>query len=204
MFLKMIFALVCLFPLCKTSDGFLITVDGRLDDDFWKTAATHPLENGGAVSVKKVGKLLYLGVKPNGQGWVHVYLKDKTKVWVYHASAALGLVEYTKNKEGKWQPKNDFVWENRVSSTDKKLVEKQTMYFAQHAWIANVGEGTDGREFIITLPETTDMEYAVVFVNGFSPSYYPKGITDDALNGTLLMGTAVPDLSFNGSWEKLP
>ena len=126
-----------------------------------------------------------------------------------HASAALGMVIYRKDKKNLWQPSNDFSWELRDRTFTDEIDKKMADYVSKNYWVANnnnMGNPTE-IEFQVKPRNASDksIRVAVVYAaDAKNPQFFPAALKDDTLKEELIYGNTPPDLKFDLSqWAKI-
>ncbi len=73
------------------------------------------------------------------------------KIMVMHASAALGDLTYTRQKNKQWVTNDKFVWAVRKNDMGPDTIEKRRQYLGNRGWIAStMSMGKEGEaEFLI-------------------------------------------------------
>jgi hypothetical protein len=188
-------------PEVKLTPGPAIAVDGKIEDAEWKGAGSFPAKNGGTVFFGYDGNYLFIGVRGPAQGWSHLYLNyaDAPEVYVYHASAALGMTTYRPDKDGKWQSSNPFSWELRERVINPETQKKMDDYLAKNFWVANNNNTGNRNEIEFKIKPRSDkpLRVGVVVAVGETGRYFfPETLSDDTLKEELVRGSTPPDLKF--------
>jgi hypothetical protein len=176
--------------------GSTVTIDGKINEDEWKDAVSQDLKGSGQVKLKHDGEFLLVGLQGGKAGLSHVYLTDGKEVFVFHASAALGMVTYQKSGEV-WNTTQKFKWELRDQSTNN---EASSAYLKTNGWLASVSPMTaNDRKYKISMKFKGSEDFrlvAVYYNNPTTPQFFPNTIADDTLNARLLFGSEPNNLSF--------
>lgn len=190
----------------KVPHGNAAVVDGTIGTTEWSDAATFDLVGGGRILLKHDGTFVFVGVQASAKGWCHLYVDRGSGIEVLHASAALGRIVFTRDKNGNWQTRDTFDWElrDRVVNTETKT--KMDQYLAQNAWVAsnsNMGEPID-MEFKVKLGEGRITIAGLHTTDGKTMHFFPKELSDDTLKSELVRGGGWSSVSFNTSlWARL-
>ena len=186
-------------PEIKLTPGTSVITDGKIDDAEWKGVASFPMKNGGTAFFRYDGNYLFVGVRGPGKGWSHLYINeaDDTGVFVYHASAALGMTTYLPDKNQKWQSSNTFSWELRDRVFGPELQKKMDDYLVKKSRVANNGNTGNGNEIEFKVKPRGDkpIRVGLVFVVGETGRYYfPETLGDDTIKDDLVRGNTPADL----------
>ena len=177
-----------------------IKIDGTINHDEWSGALKKDL-NGTFIYFKTDDKNLYVAVKSNRNGLGHVCLYDGDSVYVLHASASIGGVAYSKDKNEQWTCNQQFIWQLKGISDAESAVQEMKIHFDQFKWVANTTSlGTPGhKEFVISRKFRKKDIQSVIIVeagNPMAPKIFPENIEDGSKNFQLLMGSPPASLLF--------
>jgi hypothetical protein len=188
-------------------------IDGVVNEAEWADAATRRLSDGTAIRFRHDGRHLFLGITSTRRRFASVCIADRDTVRVFHASAALGTVSYTRSGR-EWATRNtEFVYGIRNTDLDQQAQQERKEYLARHGWVAStVGMG-DGlaQELQISVGLVSGgARIAVAFYlwEGDSGSVvaWPEGLaSDDAcVDERLVRGYVPPRLGFKpNAWAAL-
>ena len=191
--------------------GGAIVIDGKIEEKEWQDAAAFELKGGGRVFFKHDGgAYLFIGVRGAKSGWSQIYLSEgeNTDVRVYHASAALGAVVYSLDKNLLWQPAGEFAWELRDRVVNAETEKKMADYLAQNGWVANNRNMSDRNEteYRIKLRDVSQKQFrvAVEYAADKELQFFPATLDDDTLKSQLAFGYTPKDLKFDHKgWAKI-
>ncbi len=190
--------------------GPAITLDGTLDSSEWAGALVVELsDSGGSIRLLHDGSFLYAGVKGDSGSYPHLAVMSPSNVWILHASAALGGVEYRLADSVRWERRNEFVWELRDTSLSEAARSERADYLDKHGWVASTnGMGRRGEtEYIIHLElfDNTPLRLSAAMGTGGEPPYFwPAALNDGVRSQDLFLGNAPKFLSFDVTgWASL-
>jgi hypothetical protein len=196
----------------RIAPGKAVTIDGKIEEKEWSDASVFDLSGGGKVFFKYDGEYLLIGVRGVKKGWSHLYLtqEENPDVSVMHASAALGMTLYSRDKSNLWQPANPFAWDLRDRTLTAETQEKMSEYLAKNFWAANnnnMGNPTE-IEFQVKPPRSASGKpfyVAVVYTaDAKNPQFFPATLKDDTIKEELIYGNTPNDLKFDRSgWAKI-
>lgn len=189
--------------------GGEIQLDGRIDSSEWSDALVLTLsDDGGSVRFLHDGSYLYAGVTVDS-GYPHLAAMSPASVWILHASAALGAVQYEPRDSVQWERQNEFVWELRDTSLSNEARAQRAAYLEAHGWVASTNEmGRPGEtEFKVHLELFDHMPLKVAIVAGSpwtNPHFWPATLNDGARNVDLFLGSPPEQLTFAAAgWASL-
>jgi hypothetical protein len=195
----------------KILQSSAVTIDGKIEETEWKDASQFELAGGGKVYFQYDGEYLSVGVLGIKNGWSHLYLNrgEKSEIAVLHASAALGMTLYNRDKNKLWQPSNPFSWDLRDTTIAPETTKKMADYLAKNFWVANnnsMGNPTE-IEFRVKARKASDKTFYVAVVyaaDAKNPRYFPATLKDDTLKEDLIYGNTPNDLEFDrNQWAKI-
>jgi hypothetical protein len=169
-------------------------IDGAIGDSEWKDAAIRKTSDGTTVRLRHDGRHLFVGLSSAGAGFVSVCAAYGEKVRVFHASAALGLVTYSRGADGWTTADKAFVYGMRATALTEEARSERAAYLTAHGWLASTTNMGDGRaqEMQIALDrlgKTPRLALARFVIAGDSGSIaaWPETMTQDD-------GCRAPDL----------
>ena len=131
-----------------------IVVDGRVDVAEWSAARLESTSPSGLkVRLQHDGAALYVAVQSPVDGYTSLCLGTSDRVQIFHASAALGAVDYRRTG-GPWAPDQAlFVYGMRDPSMTEAAVQQREAYFEQNGWVASTARmgGDRVQEFKIDM-----------------------------------------------------
>jgi hypothetical protein len=200
----LIFLLVVATAL--TSDNKIKT-DGILSPGERDNTKAHDLGNGNTLFTKTNGAVLYVALAGSASFWAHVYLSDGERIQVMHASAALGAIEYKREKT-LWHTQDNFRYEMRDRVYNNEVEARMNEYFTKNGWVANNNNLGDRKTIEYRLDLTkwkTPVYFACVLANNdMSLYHFPSDLKDDTALAKLVQGYAVDSLRFEpASWETI-
>ncbi|HZJ52650.1 MAG TPA: hypothetical protein VFD38_00810 [Myxococcaceae bacterium] len=130
--------------------GREVTADGRLGPA--ETGAREVRADGMRARLGRRGDVLAVAVELEASGISSLLVGAGDRVWVLHASAALGTGEYRCGADGACTRTREFDYRCRDPSSAPAAVRCRTDFWTADGWIANVGpSGTRTREFLVDL-----------------------------------------------------
>lgn len=194
------------------SQGNSAVIDGKIEEKEWQDSVKYDLTGGGRVFFKYDGNYVYVAVRGVSAGWSHLYLSEgeNADIFVHHASAALGKVVYSKDKNNLWQPLNAFSWELRDRGAPTEGTRKKmAAYLSKNNWAANNNNMGNPAEIEFQLklqnPAGKDVRLALVYASGpGAPQFFPGTLKDDCLKTELVRGDPPPNIRFDvNQWAKI-
>lgn len=181
--------------------GSLLT--GEVINEYvWQAAVKFKTENGGEVYLTHDGNYLYIGFRGIYEPWSHLYINNRSKVYVMHVTASMGRVVYNMNHYGAWHPDRQFNWKMRHTEydPDKKIDAEQ--FLQSEGWITHTDSRGDKKEvvFKIALKNLDRKNIYTAFVFGFKNDKYmfwPNTLNDDTLKPEIFTGYNPSDLNFD-------
>ncbi len=179
-----------------------IITDGILGKKEWEKAEVHQ-QNISTAYIMRQGDLLNIALITEVPFWAHVYLYDGNVVRVYHASAAIGAVNYT-DAANIWSTKNTFEYHVR----DTVFVNKtMSDHFNDYGWVANNINMGNGKtiEFKIDV-SNLEVLYLASVISDYEVALtpFPPTLSDDTINPKLVQGYAIDSLLFEPmNWMKI-
>jgi hypothetical protein len=131
--------------------GRAVAADGRVDSAEW--AGAREVRAGGMrIRLGTRGDVLAVAVQLEATGISSLLIGAGDRVWVLHASAALGTGEYRCAADGACTRTREFDYRCRDPSSAPAAVKCRTDFRKADGWIANADpSGTRTREFLIDL-----------------------------------------------------
>lgn len=188
---------------CATRPAW--TPDGRITDPEWKNARAAPLGADGSVAFLEDGGTLHVALAGGNDGIASLFLHDGDRVFVLHASAALGTAIFERDSGGHWRNTQDFTWEARQPDD----AAAREAFRAKHGWLANVtpprpGQPPGGdREFLVDLPrfrKSAPLKVAAGYLHlredGQSVDAWPASVRDAVTSVPLHQGVVTGESVF--------
>lgn len=126
-----------------------VAVDGRLAAAEW-TGAREVQADGMRVRLGRRGEAVAVAVELPANGISSLFLASGDRVWVLHASAALGTGEYRCASGGLCTRTRDFEYRCRDPSAAPAAEQCRSEFRAREGWIASVEPtGSRTREFLL-------------------------------------------------------
>lgn len=136
--------------------GTPLTIDGTLSESEWQHAAgvgDEDLE----IRASHIDDYLQIGVRAPSLGVASICIFQDPRVYVFHASAALGRAAYRKNGEH-WELEQGFEWRVRTTELDAEAAAQRDAHRDEHGWIASTSSmGTPGE---------TEFQIASMYLSG--------------------------------------
>ena len=130
------------------TSGAPVQPDGVLTPGEWEGAIQKRLERA-QLRIRRSGAQVAVAIEMEASGIATLLVAGSERVWVLHASAALGTGEYRKAADGRWTRVRDFDYGCR----DPVDSACRDSFLAREGWLANVDpHGTRVREFVL-LPD---------------------------------------------------
>ncbi len=126
-----------------------VVADGRIDPGEW-SGAREVRVNGMRVRLGERGDVLAVAVELEAPGISSLVLGTADRIWILHASAALGTGEYRCAANGTCSRTRDFQFTCRDPSSAPAAEACRKEFRSAEGWIANVSpSGARTREFLI-------------------------------------------------------
>jgi hypothetical protein len=125
--------------------GAAPVIDGTMGEAEWEGAAVRTGPNGTTVRARHDGRHLFLGIAAAQEGFASICASDGDAVRVFHASAALGLVTYTRAGADWTTPSREFVYGMRATALTEEANAERSAYLAAHGWLASTVKMGEGR-----------------------------------------------------------
>jgi hypothetical protein len=119
------------------------TPDGRVLAAEWQGARRTSLGETGTLRMAQQNGTLHLALEDGADGIASVFLYDGERVYVLHASAALGTAVFERSTAGRWLPVQDFTYAARNPDD----VAAREAFRRTHGWLANVTPPGSARQF---------------------------------------------------------
>jgi hypothetical protein len=182
-----------------------VQVDGVIGPDEWRDGREATLGSGRA-KLRRVGDDLAVLVDLGGPGIATVLVASGDRVWLLHASAALGTGEYRCRPDGGCARTRDFAWSCRDPSDRPEARACRESFLAAEGWLANVNpEAGRTREFLISGRRFGRPLRVVVTGLTFPEKArtWPP-VTDDAASLAVQQGSLPPEARFlTPSWAEV-
>lgn len=193
--------------------GPSVVIDGRIDDAEWRGSAANRLFDGSTLRMLHDGAHLFLGITAARQGFPSVCVAAGDTIRVFHASAALGSVRYTRSA-GVWKTSDsEFDYGMRTPDLSEPAVEERRAYLARNGWLASTFRMGNGRtqelQISIDLVSRTPaiaLGYFATAANGGSVMSWPESLLprDGCADEKLVTGHVPPSLRFDpAAWVTL-
>jgi len=193
--------------------GAPAVVDGRVDEAEWKGSAVQPLPDGAVLRLRHDGQHVFLGITSPRPGFASVCIASGDTVRVYHASAALGSVAYTRGSTEWTTSETEFSYGMRTRTLDDKARAERSAFLAQHGWLASTFHMGGGRAQEIQFPlaaippaSSVALAFFVLADDAGSVLRWPAGAAaaDGCWNEKLVQGEVPPRLHFMPQgWSRL-
>lgn len=183
-------------------------LDGKVELDEWRDAAVIARAGAGTADevqllAKHAAGKLYLGVRVAKPAITTLALaRDEKHVVVFHASQALGAVDYRLDA-GAWKRGADFTWRCKdAADTEPNRTERREHLEQQNWYATTMKMGLGQAEFALAKPfvesaadGTTTVRLALSLF-GASVFRAPEKLADGVKNTALQMGAAPAELAF--------
>lgn len=162
----------------KFRDGTEIElITAREARDPLTAGAVRRLPDGTLIRLRHDGRYLFLAIATARQGFPSVCVARGDTIRIFHASAALGSVVYTRSAQEWVTGETKFVYGMRNTALDAEARAERDDYRARHGWLANTLRMSDGRAYELQIslaaaPERSRL--AIAF-------YVPGGDTGSVL-----------------------
>ena len=126
-----------------------VSFDGRSGAGAWAGARVVDVR-GGTVRLGRVDRGIAVRTETASPSIATLAVAASDRIWLLHASAALGTGEYRCQADGRCSRTRDFEWSCRDTSDRPEAVACRDAFLAKEGWVANVDpEGGRVREFLI-------------------------------------------------------
>ncbi len=127
-------------------------LDGKIDDAEKRQSQTILKNKGSNLSFLQDGSFMKINVSSEPLYVASLCLATENKVYILHASAALGMMSYAL-EGGKWSAGQEFSWAMRDTAMSAEVVSQRSTYLDQNMWAATtMSMGTRGQiEFVVNL-----------------------------------------------------
>lgn len=123
--------------------GSPIHIDGTWSEDEWQPAVSAGAGDL-ALRLNHAEGDLQVGVRAPSLGVASVCLLQDQRVYVFHASAALGRAVYRRGRE-EWELEEGFVWRVRTTEQSAEANAERNAHRNEHGWVASTARmGTAG------------------------------------------------------------
>ena len=119
-------------------EGSVPIIDGTLSSDEWADALSIPLNKDYTLFLKHSHGYMYLAVQATTMGDPSPLIVRDGKVYVLHASAALGTAIYIQEEEA-WILTQGFTWQCRTPGFTTTAVAERTLFLEQEGWLGTIG-----------------------------------------------------------------
>ncbi len=100
--------------------GEALLTEKSINQNIWKSAAAFNIDNSGKIFIIHDDTFLYVGYRGLYEPWSHLYINNRSNVYVMHVSASMGKVVYNQNDYGRWDPNRQFNWKMKHPEYDAK------------------------------------------------------------------------------------
>jgi len=184
--------------------GGLLISDNIINHDVWKSARQINIGYGNCIFFVQNGDYLYIGFRGNYEPWSHLYINNRSNVYVLHITASMGRVIYNMNHYGAWQPDRQFNWKLRENGNDYEESGEinPNSFFEKEGWITCNNSEAEKEEvvFKINLKNYDKRNIYVAFVFGLKEKsylYWPATLKDDTLQPEMFTGYNPSPLMFD-------
>lgn len=185
-----------------------ILANGRSTATAW--AGARVVEQGGAtIRLGRTGEGIAIRTETVEPSIATILVAAADRVWLLHASAALGTGEYRCQSEGRCARLRDFEWSCRDPSDRPEAVACREAFRAKEGWLGNVDpRGGRVREFLILperLPGGGSLRIVVTVLTLPEKAVSWPAVADDSASVAVQQG-ALPDAAqFSvGAWLEVP
>ena len=121
----------------KVPYGTAAVIDGRIAGTEWEGSAVQQLSDGTAIRLHHDGQHLFVGITAARQGFASVCIAQENAVKVFHASAALGSVSYTRSDQDYVTKETAFEYGMRNPDLTEAARAERSDYMSRHGWVAS-------------------------------------------------------------------
>lgn len=163
------------------------------------------LGRAGTLTLARSGDGVHLSLEDGADGIASVFLYDGERVFVLHASAALGTAVFARAADGGWRRLQDFTFEAR----DPDDLAAREAFWKKHGWLANVtppGSGArpggdrtfaiDVKRFQVGAPLRVAAGYLHLGSGAPAVDPWPTGLQDGVASVALHEGHTEPSPVF--------
>jgi hypothetical protein len=200
-------------PAIHVPRGKPVIIDGRMEKNEWDGSALQRLSNGTVIQMRHDGHHLFVGITAPLQGFSSVCVAQSDTIRVFHASAALGSVCYTRSVSEWVTGDTEFVYGMRNSELGEQARAERSEYLYRHGWVAStfdMGAGlVQELQFSLAqIPKMTGLAVAFFVLSGDTGTVvtWPGTLAPDdgCGNERLVSGYVPPRLRFDISrWAAL-
>lgn len=136
--------------------GASLSIDGTWSEGEWRHAAR--VSNGDLqIRASHAEGYLQIGVRAPSLGVASICIVQGQRVYVLHASAALGRAVY-RNRGEHWELDEGFEWRVRTTALDAEAAAERETHRDEHGWVASTSRmGTRGE---------VEFQIASTYLNG--------------------------------------
>lgn len=194
--------LFLLVACASTAPTAAPVIDGTMQPGEWSRARRLTLTGGGDAWLLERDGATYVALRGERRGVGSLCLSDGARIWILHASGALGTATYERDGSG-WNIGRRFEWMVREGAT----AEEKQQYLAANGWLANSDRtGRAAREYEIRLPPGAN-RLAIGYLtldDPMSVSYWPETVDDDCRSVAIGQGFLPATVTFEPErWHKL-
>jgi hypothetical protein len=190
--------------------GKAILLDGSVGEEEWEDADLFQAGEGLRLWLKHDGTNLYVGSRGAGLGWVHLGILGRDRVFIRHASAALGSFVYLPDGQ-RWALNGFTGWSVRDSTLSRAAIKERESYLKQQGWVASTAwmGAPEDREVVLSLESFRNEALRLAFLHATDeadPSYvhWPPSVDDGVLGSGLMSGEAPRYLDLDPErWARL-
>jgi hypothetical protein len=191
-------------------NGSLIS-NNSINQNVWKKSHRINIGCGSEICFVHDNNYLYIGFRGNYEPWSHLYINNRSNVYVLHITASMGRVIYNLNHYGTWQPDRQFNWKLRKTGNDfenPKQIDLNS-FLEKEGWITYTNSEFEKKEVVskIDLKNYDKKNLYIAFVFGLKEKaylYWPPTLNDDTLRPEIFTGYNPSPLMFDfGNWALL-
>ncbi|MCI0331400.1 MAG: hypothetical protein L0196_10750 [candidate division Zixibacteria bacterium] len=200
-------------PAVHVPRGAPVVIDGRMEENEWDGSALHRLPDGTVVRLRHDHGHLFVGITTPRPGFASVCVAQRDSVRVFHASAALGSVNYARRAREWVTSDTQFVYGMRNTELNDQARAERSEYLSRHGWVAStfrMGGGlVQELQFSLTrIPGMTGLALAFFVPEGDTGAVvtWPAALPPDdgCCDNRLVRGYVPPHLRFDPSkWAVL-
>jgi hypothetical protein len=183
--------------------GSLIS-DNTINNSVWKSAKQINIGDGNCICFVQNGDYLFIGFRGNYEPWSHLYINNRSNVYVLHVTASMGRIIYNMNHYGTWQPDRQFNWKLRKNGSDYEESGEinPDSFFEKEGWITCINSEAEKKEVVykINLKNYDRKNMYIAFVFGSKDKsylYWPETLKDDTLRPEIFTGYNPSPLMFD-------
>lgn len=203
-------SLLLIFPLSVFSQASFDQLDGVVNQNEIAGMTSIGGTESATFYIQKEEGSLKLSIKSEPLYVANICIAQKESITVFHASAALGAIEY-KLLNGNWTTNEEFNWEMRTGDMTTEALQQRQQYFEKNNWIATTtGMGTSAETEFLFKTDVFDQEPIYIAAglmlasNPDSIASFPENSAGACADHGLVAGSPDTEYTFDySSWFEI-